>query len=144
MRDRFQTLLAVLVLLGVGALIGSFWLGWRDARLTGGTANPGTAGVADPAPIKVEVLNGAGERGAARQVAMRLRDAGFDVVFFGNAQAFDHQVTAVVNRSGRPGIARRVAEALGADSVLTEVAPDLHLDATVILGRDWRTLAAVP
>lgn len=143
MRDRFQTLLAVLVLLGVGALIGSFWLGWRDARLTGNTANP-AAGAADPAPIKVEVLNGAGERGAARQVAMRLRDAGFDVVYFGNAQDFDQGVTAVVNRSGRPGIARRVATALGADSVRTEIAPDLHLDATVILGRDWRSLSAVP
>ncbi len=144
MRDRFQTLLAVLVLLGVGALIGSFWLGWRDTRLTGGVANPAATGAADTAPIKVEVLNGAGERGAARQVAMRLRDAGFDVVYFGNAPAFDQGVTAVVNRSGLPGIARRVADALGADSVRTEVAPDLHLDATVILGQDWRRLSVTP
>lgn len=149
MRDRFQMLLVVLVLLGVGALGASFWLEWRGIRMGDvGDRLPGFAAtLAGPeeeaeTPLRVEVLNGSGERGAARAVAMRLRDAGLDVVYFGNARSFDHEVTSVVNRSGLPGAARRVADVLGADSVATDVAQELYLDATIILGRDWKELSS--
>lgn len=144
MKDRFQTLLLVLVLMGAGALAASFWLGWRDVRLGEGAgrlaANPSSL-PAGEARLRVEVLNGSGEPGAAREVAARLREAGFDVVFYGNARTFDHAVTSVVNRSGRTGAARAVAEALGADSVATAVDRELFLDATVVLGSDWRGLS---
>ena len=36
---------------------------------------------------RIEVLNGSGRSGMARAVTHRLRNAGFDVVFFGNAPA---------------------------------------------------------
>ena len=145
MKDRFQTLLLLFVLIGVGALLGSFWLEWRGPRLESGAADLAageearpTTGVAER--LKVEVLNGSGEAGSARIVAMRLRSLGFDVVYFGNADSFDHEHTRVINRSGAAGLARRIADSLGVDSVGTDVAPELYLDATVVLGADWRVV----
>jgi len=145
MKDRFQTLLLMFVLIGVGALLGSFWLEWRGPRLESGAVDISVEGDArldeNPAErLKVEVLNGSGEPGSARVVAMRLRSLGFDVVYFGNAESFDHEHTRVINRSGAVGIARGIADSLGVDSVGTDVAPELYLDATLLLGSDWRNV----
>lgn len=90
--------------------------------------------------IKVEVLNGAGERGLARQFADRLRLLGFDVVATGNADHFDHEVTHVLDRSGRLGAALTVARELSADSLAVAIDPELYLDASVVVGSDWSVL----
>lgn len=140
MRERLQTVLLVLVLIGVGALLGSFWLEWRDDRLAESPRD--AAGDPLEGRVRVEVLNGAGDPGAAREVTMALRERGFDVVYFGNAEAFGHEVTRVLDRVGGDSAARRVADALGVDSVVRAVDPDLYLDATVILGADWHRLPA--
>src|SRR5690606_12567441 len=47
---------------------------------------------------RVEVLNGSGRSGMARAVTQRLRDAGFDVVYFGNAPGGGADSTTVFNR----------------------------------------------
>lgn len=102
----------------------------------------GAESAADTAPAgerpRVEVLNGAGEPGIAETTAERLRSRGFDVVFFGNAENFDFPSTRVIARSESVGAARRLADVLGVDSVRREPRPDLYLDATVILGADWK------
>lgn len=143
MADRLQTLLLALVLLAAGALLGSFWLEWRRAPSpAGGTSsNPAGAGSLEERP-RVEILNGTGDRGVARRGAEVLRDRGFDVVYFGNADAFGHAATRVLDRSGRPEAAAAVARALGLDSAVTELDSTLYLDATVILGEDWRAALA--
>ncbi len=92
---------------------------------------------ADGERVRVEVLNGAGRGGLARDATHRLREAGFDVVFFGNADRFDHARSVVLDRVGRPEEARAAAAALGIDSVTTAVDSSLMLEATVILGEDW-------
>lgn len=144
---RAQTALLVVCLLAAGALVASFWLEWRHTRLR----TPGTpaeleglplSGEAEE-PVRVEVLNGAGDPGAARRVAEWLRDSGFDVVFYGNAERFDHAATQVMARSDRAGAARTVAESLGVGDVTREPKPELYLDATVVLGDDWPRLLAV-
>lgn len=141
--ERFQTLLVAVVLLAVGALLGSFWLEWRRAPSpAGGTSSdPAEAGVLEGRP-RVEVLNGVGDRGVARRGAEVLRDRGFDVVYFGNADAFGHGATRVLDRSGRPEAAAAVARAMGLDSAVTDHDSTLYLDATVILGEDWRAALA--
>ncbi len=141
-------LLVVAVLVSVGVLAGSFWLEWRHARLDAGRApgwfsgRPATAGrVPLDDRIGVEVLNGAGDKGAAEQVADRLREMGFDVKTYGNAKRFDYELTTVFDRSGAKGAAAEVADSLGGPPIVEEPRPDLRLDATVILGRDWRSFA---
>ena len=87
--------------------------------------------------IRVEVLNAGGEAGMARLATDRLRDQGFDVVYFGNAETFDQDSTVVVDRSGRLEAARAVGDVLGAMSILSEPDSNLYLDVTVLLGREW-------
>jgi hypothetical protein len=87
--------------------------------------------------VRVEVLNGGGRAGVARAATERLRDAGFDVVFFGNAGSFDQDSSLVLDRVGRPEWARAVAEALEIPNLRSEPNPNLYLDVSVVLGRDW-------
>ncbi|MGI8509148.1 MAG: LytR C-terminal domain-containing protein [Gemmatimonadaceae bacterium] len=89
--------------------------------------------------IKVEVLNGTRNRGVARRATLYLRDRGFDVVSMGNsgrAQDF----TAVLDRSGHPEWARLIAAALGA-RVIERPDTSRYLDATVLIGADWKPTA---
>ena len=148
MKNRLHTLLVVGVLVSVGVLVGSFWLEWRHARLEAGrppgvlSGRPATAG-RDPLDdrVGVEVLNGSGDQGAAELMADRLRDMGFDVKTYGNAKRFDYELTTVFDRSGAAGAAAEVADSLGGPPVVEELRRDLRLDATVILGRDWRSFS---
>jgi hypothetical protein len=142
---RLQTALIVFVLLGAGVLLGSFLLEWRGHELE----VPVSAGEFEGLPssispesfadrISVEVLNGAGEAGAASLVTEALRDAGYDVKTFGNAATFEYEKTIVIDRSERSGAARSVADALGVEEIRSEPQPALYLDATIILGLDWK------
>jgi len=162
--SAFRGLITTAVLIGAGAFIGLFWEEWKVVRLailagTGSVPAATAAGTAEGGPaatgsatgeipgredltnrIKVEVLNGAGERGLARQFADRLRLLGFDVVATGNADHFDHEITHVLDRSGRLGAALAVARELSADSLAIALDPELFLDASVVVGSDWAGL----
>jgi hypothetical protein len=86
--------------------------------------------------IKVEVLNATETRGLARRAMFALRDAGFDVVYFGNsAERADSSV--VRDRSGHPAWAALAAGALRGARI--ESAPDTShfLDLTILVGRNW-------
>jgi hypothetical protein len=100
-----------------------------------------TAAVRNVAPpaerVRVEVLNAGGVAGLARAATLELRDIGFDVVHYGNANTFDRDSSAVVDRVGRPELARAVADALGLDGVVSDPDPDLFVDVTVLLGKEW-------
>lgn len=93
--------------------------------------------------VIVEVLNASGQVGLARAATRRLRDAGLDVVYFGNDDADDRDSTEVLVRRGDARNGRVVAEALGTGTVRT--APDAGrlVDVTVRLGRDFRGAALV-
>jgi len=94
--------------------------------------------------VRVEVLNGGGRSGAAREATEQLRGLGFDVVFFGNASAFGRDSSVVLDRVGALEMARDVADALGIRNVLSEPDPNLYLDVSVVLGKDWVPEALVP
>lgn len=104
----------------------------------------GGAGVARPpipAPgnrIRVEVLNAGGVPGVAAAVRDDLRDAGFDVVHYGNASSFGRESSTVVLRSGDASAAQAVADRLGIEQVLVEHDPALLVEVTVLLGSGWR------
>jgi hypothetical protein len=88
--------------------------------------------------VRVEVLNGGGVPGMARAATERLREAGFDVVAFGNASSFESdRPSAVIDRVGRTDVARAVAAALGIDNVKSEPDPNLFVEVTVVVGGAW-------
>ncbi|OYV67499.1 MAG: hypothetical protein B7Z72_09565, partial [Gemmatimonadetes bacterium 21-71-4] len=90
------------------------------------------------ARLRVEVLNATTTRGLARRATFVLRRAGFDVVLIGTAGK-QQDSTVVLDRSGHPGWARRVAKALGGGRVETRPDSTFYVDVTVLLGRTWRS-----
>ena len=93
--------------------------------------------------VQVEVLNGTGVDGLAARTREHLRAAGgFDVLDARNAPGGPVERTRVVDRVGNRAAALRVARALGVgeEAVGSEPRPDLFVDATVVLGKDYRTL----
>jgi LytR cell envelope-related transcriptional attenuator len=116
----------------------------RSAMRHRGTAVRGPApDVTAPAGtrIRVQVLNATTVRGLARRATLHLRDRGFDVLEIGTStEQLDS--TLVLDRSGHPDWARKVAEALG-QGTRVESRPDSsrYLDVTVLVGRSWRAPA---
>lgn len=87
--------------------------------------------------VTVEVLNATDVRGLARSAASYLRDAGFDVVYFGNASE-RRDTTVVRDRRGHAEWAALARDAMRPASV--EAAPDSArlVDLSVVVGALWR------
>ena len=130
---------AVVILLGV-----SYWLA-NSPRGRTAVQHVSSAPVPGPSSPKVEVVNASGTSGLAMRATEALRSRGFDVVDFSSDRSRILDRTIVVDRSGNPGIARQVADALGLpkDRVQQRVDRQLLLDATVLLGRDAQTLSTI-
>lgn len=92
--------------------------------------------------IQLEVLNGCGVPGLANDFTSALRKNGFDVVETGNFKNFDMQNTVVIARTFNTKNAQRVADALGIaeEHVFIEASEDFYLDATVVIGSDYKSL----
>ena len=129
-------------------LVGALTLGTLLAALVATCSTLGQRGTralaAASAPegtrIRVQVLNATTTRGLARRATMHLRDRGFDVVELGTAQQ-RVDTTVVLDRSGHPEWAERVARALGDARVESRPDSSRYLDVTVLLGRSWRAPA---
>jgi hypothetical protein len=125
----------------VGAFSASLWLEIRrEAQLSVGP----DLGYWEGRRIRVEVLNGAGADRLAQRATRRLRDRGFDVVYYGNADAFGRDTSMAIARVDSIEPARRVADALGLRNVALRPDRNLYLDVTVILGTDWVAREATP
>jgi len=92
--------------------------------------------------IQVEVRNGAGADHLAAETMNYLRERGFDVVDVGNYKSFQQKRSVVIDRVGNPEAAQKVAQALGlpADRVRQEIRRQYYLDASVIIGEDYKQL----
>jgi len=103
--------------------------------------------MADPMPssvpsrIEVEVVNGTGEPRLAERFTELLRSRGFDVVDMGNAAA-PVQKSLVIDRSGSPESARKVAESLHLpkDRLIQKPDKSLYLDVSLVVGKDYSSL----
>ncbi|HEX9887080.1 MAG TPA: LytR C-terminal domain-containing protein [Longimicrobiales bacterium] len=136
MSNRLRVLALIVVVLLVGAFAGSGLDRWWSAPPATGRVEA-EIGAPPGVRVRVEVLNGGGREGMARAATDRLRNRGFDVVDWGNADAFDRDSSVVLDRLGQPELARTVADVLGIRQVLAEPDSNLYLDVSVVLGRDW-------
>ena len=134
MINWLRGLLLALVFALVGAFAASLWLEIR--RETPLSLQAGSS-LWEGRRIRVEVLNGAGVDRLAQQATERLRELGFDVVYYGNAEDFDRDSSVAIARLDSVEPARRVADALGLRQVLRQPDRSLYLDVTVVLGVDW-------
>jgi len=92
------------------------------------------------AAAKVEVLNGSGIAGLAKEVADRLEQSGYRVTSTGNAPRFDYASSQIIvhNRGADGGV--QIAKLIGCTDIRNEPAGagTAGADVTVIVGRDCR------
>lgn len=93
--------------------------------------------------IQVEVLNGCGVTGIANTFTDFLRSHNFDVVNVDNYRPFDIDETIVIDRIGNLANAKKVAESLHVKTgrAYTQLNSEYFVDVTVIIGRDYHSLA---
>ena len=94
--------------------------------------------------FQIEVLNGTGEPGVAREVTMKLRSMGIDVLIEGNAQRFDYRETVLVDRKGNPELMKKLSRRLGVSRVITQIQERPRVDATLVVGWDRERLRLQP
>jgi len=92
--------------------------------------------------IQIDVLNGCGVAGVASTFTSYLRSRGYDVVEIGNYRTYDVPESIVIDRIGNFENAKKVAYALGIkeNNVIQQINHDYFLDATVIIGKDFKKL----
>jgi len=90
--------------------------------------------------ILVEVLNASGKPGLARVGTRVLRQAGVDVVSFGNAPVMSGPLdsTRILIRRGPASVGERIRRALRAGKIIVQPDSTRLLDASVLLGSDFR------
>ena len=142
-RVRNGILNAALVLGGLGVMVLLYGLVTRTITSTPSPERSSESTELVGTIIQVEVRNGAGVDHLAAQTMRYLRKRGFDVVDVGNYKTFDQERSVVIDRVGDREAAEKVAEALGLppERVEQEIRRQYYLDASVILGRDYTSLA---
>jgi hypothetical protein len=123
--------LAAVVTLSAGAMV------WARADQSPVARVRGNERAPDGVRVRVQVLNGTKTRGLARRATLYLRDRGFDVVEMGTVTS-TRDTTVVLDLSGHPDWARRVARALGTARVEARADSSRYLDIAVVIGSSWR------
>jgi hypothetical protein len=124
-----------IVLLGAGAAASL-----RRHRPAGIVAVAADSRAPEGVRIRVQVLNSTKTRGLARRATLLLRDHGFDVVDMGTVGG-QRDTTVVLDLSGHPDWAQRVARAMGVARVESRPDTSRYLDIAVVLGTTWRAPA---
>ena len=98
--------------------------------------------------IKVEVLNGCGEKGIAAKIADFLRTEHIDVVRSENADNFEYERTTLIQRSDDLFNLKTVAKALNFEindenRVIIQPSSTSDVDLTLILGKDYRSVKPI-
>ena len=125
--------LIAVVLLGAGTAVSLR----RHTKPAAAVADAADSRAPDGVRIRVQVLNSTKTRGLARRATLLLRDHGFDVVDMGSVGG-QRDTTVVLDLSGHPDWAKRVAKAMGAARIETRTDTSRYLDIAVVLGATWR------
>lgn|GEM_PF-1741176 len=89
---------------------------------------------------QIQVLNGSGRAGQVDVFRGYLVEQGFDVIESGNARSWSYEHTLVLARTASDTIAQSLARALGTDRVVHLQHPASLVEATVIIGKDYKEL----
>ena len=92
--------------------------------------------------IQLEVQNGTGENRIGAIFRDYLKKKGYDVVELGNYKSNCVDKTLIIDRSGDPKKAQRIADVIGFSGryISQQINKDMYLDATIIIGRDYNEL----
>lgn len=111
------------------------------AEIDGFLQGEGQTVAEETEPVRVEVLNGSGQAGAAAAAAEKLKAAGYEIVTVGNAPSTGYTANSVLYRGKLDDSARRVATLLGGAAVEQDPsgpAPDGTAQVRVIIGKSFQ------
>ncbi len=111
------------------------WLRGRIKELMKFMNNDGPAPIGDD--VRIEILNGSNNPGQAQSLRNYFIEYGFNVVHYGNAMRNDYEKTVVIDRVGKPILAKRIADIINCKEVYTKIDKSLMVDVTIILGNDF-------
>ena len=140
MGARIRSVAVLIIVLIVGAILGTVLSQWIEAPRFDVVTVPVVVPRWEGPPVDVSVRNGNGRTGSAMEATGILRDAGFDVVDVGNYETFELETSFVEDHGGALADAQAIADHLGIAEVREAMPrPDenLYVDVTVVLGRDW-------
>ncbi len=92
----------------------------------------------EPNPT-VEVLNGSGVPGAARKIAEKLAEAGYQVMRTDNAPKSDYYQSMIITHKGKTEPVMRLAELVGCNLIIEDGTPPKGADVTIIVGKSQVT-----
>jgi len=98
-------------------------------------AAPGGAQADKPAVATLEISNGNGQHGMARQLSRQLRDAGVQVVRITNEKGFGVRQTRIEYRQAFRGVAQQLAERIGGGAPV-EIKTGSRSDLRLVIGHD--------
>jgi len=132
---RFLVLLGIIVLLVLPVVVATI----RRHGSSATSARGASAAARAPGGVRVrvQVLNGTKTHGLAQQATTYLRDLGYDVVETGTVVS-SRDTTVVLDLSGHPDWANRIARALQPARVETRSDSSRYLDVAIVLGTAWR------
>ena len=111
------------------------WLSYRIKELSKFLNDEGPIPIGDD--IKIEILNGSNNPGQAQNLRNYFVEYGFNIVHFGNALRNDYEKTVVIDRVGKPILAKRIADIINCKEVYTKIDKSLMVDITIIIGNDF-------
>ena len=135
MQERVLWLLAILA--GAILLVAGLW---PDPEREKSEVAPSAA--AELGTVRVSILNGCGAPQVAARLTRKARALGLDVINEGNAKSFGFLQSIVIDRSGDPKKASRVAALLGIPHWIQQVSDDTYRlwDVSIIIGKDYERL----
>jgi LCP family protein required for cell wall assembly len=91
-----------------------------------------------PKMVSVEILNGCGQTGLAKEIENKLEKLGFKVATIGEADSWGYSTTKILYRKGEINKARCVAEHFPGAKLGTSSTIDDKIDVRVIVGTDYK------
>lgn len=120
------------ITLGTAALIVGGFFGWQwysspttvsptpsPMSTIAATATP-SATLVPKANLKIQVLNGSGQAGAASKMATFLKDLGYESIDTGNAKTYDYQATEIQVKAGEAKLYKELQDALAKDFTIAK------------------------
>ncbi|OPX27608.1 MAG: hypothetical protein B1H05_00465 [Candidatus Cloacimonas sp. 4484_140] len=91
----------------------------------------------------MQVLNGCGKKGLAREVRNILIDKGFDVLSFDNAEKFLYEKTVIVIRNMNYDKFNMLYKEIPVHKVYKQINEHSLYDFTIIIGKDYKQIFAL-
>ncbi len=88
--------------------------------------------------IRVEVLNGTKVPKLAQKVTARIRELGFDVIYYGTYDSEINQTFIFDRKYPDLSAGKLLAKEIGNPKVYFEADPDNLVDITVVIGKDYK------